>query len=97
MTVTVNVQDEEIIQMAKEIVAKRIADDMLEEWHSPSIGYRRIIKEVVREVIKADKENLSDRAVKAAAKSIENLAVKSMEIDVIKKILNGDRSCTDSM
>jgi hypothetical protein len=37
-----------------------------------------MIKQIVRECIRGDIENLSDRAVAAAAKSIENRAVKKL-------------------
>jgi len=78
MKITVDLPDEEIYEMAKELAAKRITNSMIEHSYGDGYAYRKIIKEVVREVIKSDIDNLSDRAVKAAAKSIENRAVKKM-------------------
>lgn len=78
MKIEIELPDEEIFEMAKRIAAKHIADTMIEREYGSGYAYRKIIKEIVREVIRSDIENLSDRAVKAAAKSIENRAVKKM-------------------
>ena len=78
MKIVVDLPDEEIFEMAKQIAAKHIADTMIKNEYGGGYAYRKIIKEVVREVIRTDIDNLSDRAVKAAAKSIENRAVKKM-------------------
>ena len=77
MKIVVEIPDEEITAAVKEIVTERIAKEITSGWYAGR-EYRRDIKEVVREVIKEDKENLADRAVAAAAKSIENSAVKKM-------------------
>ena len=77
MKIVVEIPDEEITTAVKEIVAERIAKEITSKWYA-GLEYRRDIKEVIREVIKEDKENLADRAVAAAAKSIENSAVKKM-------------------
>lgn len=77
MKIVVEIPDEEITAAVKEIVTERVANAITSEWYAGR-EYRRDIKEVVREVIKEDKKNLADRAVAAAAKSIENSAVKKM-------------------
>ena len=78
MKIEIELPDEEIFEMAKQIAAKHIADTMIEREYGGSYAYRKTIKEIVREVIRSDIDTLSDRAVKAAAKSIENRAVKKM-------------------
>lgn len=77
MKITVDLPDEEIYEMAKELAAKRITSSMIEHSYGDGYAYRKIIKEVVREVIKSDIDNLSERAVAAAAKSIERRAIKN--------------------
>ena len=61
--------------MVKEKLTEKIAQNMYHGWHEGYV-YRKEIKEIVREVIKADIDNLSKRAVDAASKSIENKALK---------------------
>lgn len=76
MKITVEVSEDEILQSAKEFAARKIADDILTEYRSGAYCYRHAIKDVVREVIKKDIDNLSDRAVKAASVSIADKALK---------------------
>lgn len=78
MKIEIELPDDEIFEMAKQIAAKHIADRIVDRGYGEGYAYRKIIKEVVREVIRSDIDNLSDRAVSAAAKSIENRAVKKL-------------------
>ena len=77
MTITVNLTDEEIKDAVLQIVAKKTAEAMDSEFGS-SIQYvtRREVKAVIRELLKERMDELADRAVTAAAKSIENRAMK---------------------
>ena len=77
MTVTIDIPEEEIKAAVIERVADKLAKNMY-NGYSEGYFYRKDIKEAVREIIKADIGNLSDRAVNAAAKSIENKAIKKM-------------------
>ena len=86
MKITVDLPDEEIYEMAKELAAKRIANRMIESGYGDGYSYRKIIKEIVREVIKSDIDNLSERAVTAAAKSIENRAIKSSMNKILMEV-----------
>lgn len=78
MKIEIELPDEEIFEMAKGIAAKHIADNIVYRGYGEGYAYRKIIKEVVRDVIRSDIDNLSNRAVSAAAKSIENRAVKKL-------------------
>lgn len=78
MKITIEIPDDEIREEAKKIVAEKIADDIYGDYRSGKYCYRNAIKDIVREVIKGDIDNLSDRAVAAAGKSIENRAVKKL-------------------
>ena len=78
MKIMFDLPEDEIIDMAKKLVAEHIADRVIESSYSDGRFYRNTIKEVVRDVIRNDIDNLSDRAVKAASTSIENRAVKKL-------------------
>lgn len=79
MKITIDIPDEEIEKLVAEKLSDHIAERLLErEWTGEAHIYRKVIKEVVREIIKSDMDNLSDRAVNAAAKSIETKGVKKL-------------------
>ena len=78
MKIEVEIPDDEIIGLAKQIAAEKMAQNMVASTKYDARVYRNAIKEVIREVIRGDIENLSDRAVAAASKSIENKAVKKL-------------------
>lgn len=79
MKLAIELTDEEIKEAVLGIVAKRTAEAMDSEYGS-SIKYvtRKEVKAVIRELMKERMDELSDRAVSAAAKSIENRAVKKL-------------------
>ncbi len=77
MKITIDIEEEEIIEQAKSIAAEQIAKTLL-GYYRDGTAYRQLIKEIVREVIKADKKNLEDRAVAAAAKSLKKDAIKKL-------------------
>lgn len=79
MQVKIDIPEAEIYEASKEIVAKAVADRLLGEYYtSEKYCYRKVIKEIVRDVIKEDKESLENRAVAAASASIENKAIKKL-------------------
>lgn len=77
MKITVNIDDQELIEAAKEVAIRRIADDIFSDYRA-GYCYKQVIKDCVREAIKKDIDGLSERAVAAAAKTIENRAIKKM-------------------
>lgn len=77
--VTIEIPEDEILEEVKKLVIERVAKQIISEYNSsPRYCYRTVIKECVREAIRQDIDNLSDRAVAAAGKSIENRAVKKL-------------------
>lgn len=78
MKLTIDIQEDEIAEIAKQIIAERVAAEVIKSEYGSGRFYRDTIKHVVREVIRSDIDNLSNRAVIAASKSIENRAVKKL-------------------
>jgi len=79
MKITVEIDENEILEGAKAVVVKSVADGILSEYRGHErYTYRQVIKECVREAIKGDIDNLSERAVAAASTSIENRAIKKL-------------------
>lgn len=83
MKITVNIDDQELIEAAKEVAIRRIADDIFSRIYEGNI-YKNAVKECIREAIRQNIDDLSNRAVTAAAKTIENKAMKKM----LDKVLN---------
>lgn len=83
MKIEIEIPDEELKAMVEEKLSDRIAQHMYNGWHEGYV-YHKEIKEVVREFIKKDIDNLSDRAVTAAAKSIENRSLKKIADSLVK-------------
>lgn len=83
MKIEIEIPDEELNAMVYEKLSERIAQNMYHGWHEGYV-YKKEIKEVVREFIKADIDNLSERAVLAAAKSIENRSLKKIADSLVK-------------
>ena len=83
MKITIEISDEELKSMVMDKLSERISQHMYNGWHEGYV-YKKEIKEVVREFIKADIDNLSDRAVLAAAKSIENRSLKKIADSLVQ-------------
>ena len=77
MKVEIEIPEEELKAIVMDKLSERIAQLMYSGWHEGYV-YRKEIKDVVREFIKKDIDNLSERAVTAAAKSIENRSLKKI-------------------
>lgn len=83
MKIEIEIDEDEILEKAKELIVRDIASRMLEQYRSTSerYCYRNVIKECVREVIKSDIDNLSKRAVDAAAVSVTNKTLKKVSTE----------------
>ena len=77
MKIELEIDEKEILDGAVAIVTSEVAKKILRETYEGRV-YRDEIKKAVRECIRGDIENLSDRAVAAAAKSIENKTVRRL-------------------
>lgn len=83
LKIEIEISDEELKAIVSDKISEKIARNMYDGWLEGRV-YRKDIKEIVREVIKADIDNLSDRAVAAAAKSIENRSLKKIADSLVK-------------
>lgn len=81
MKITVEIDDKEIETEVKKIVTEEIAKSILKNRSTDGYIYRRMIKDAIRETIKADIDNLSDRAVEAASVSIANKGLKKVSTE----------------
>ena len=81
MKITVEIDDKEIETEVKRIVTEEIAKSILKNRTTDGYIYRRMIKDAIRETIKADIDNLSDRAVEAASVSIANKGLKKVSTE----------------
>lgn len=81
MKITVEIDDKEIETEVKRIVTEEIAKSILKNRSTDGYIYRRMIKDAIRETIKADIDNLSDRAVEAASVSITNKGLKKVSTE----------------
>ncbi len=77
MKITLEIPEEEILERAKQMAAEELAKNIRSGWYEGRV-LKTVCKEVVREAIRADMDTLSSLAVSAAAKSIENRAVKKL-------------------
>lgn len=90
MKITVEIDEQEIFDAAMKIVAEKVAKEILGKYRgSENYCYRKAIKEIVREVIKSDIDNLSDRAVQAASVSIANKGLKKISAEELISMLQG--------
>lgn len=81
MKIVVEIDDNEIETEVKRIVTEEIAKSILKNRSTDGYIYRRMIKDAIRETIKADIDNLSDRAVEAASVSIANKGLKKVSTE----------------
>ena len=83
MKIEIEIPDDELKTMVMDKLSERISQHMYNGWHEGYV-YKKEIKEIVRECIKNDIDNLSERAVTAAAKSIENRSLKKIADSLVK-------------
>lgn len=82
MKIELEIKDEEVVDLAKKILAEKLVSE-IDSGHGFGWTYRKDVKEIIREVLKERMDDLSERAVQAASKSVENRAVKKL-IDKLK-------------
>ena len=78
MKITVEIPDEEIESAVIKLLTERISENLYEKWRGAGYAYRKDIKAIIRELMKENMDDFTDRAVKAAAASIENRGIKKL-------------------
>ena len=66
------------------VLVKQLSAEIMKDWGT-GYRFRNDTKEVMREVIKANMDEFADRAIAAAAKSIENRGIKRAMADLLKE------------
>lgn len=95
MKFEIEIDENEIIEKAKQLIVEDIASRMLAQFRRTpeKYCYHTVIKECVREVIKRDIDNLSDRAVEAASVSIANKGLKKISAEeLLSRLSREDQS-----
>lgn len=77
MEIKISIPDEELQEMVASEITKRLVRELCGE-RGFGFTFRRDVKAIIREVIRENIDVLSDQAVSAASKSIENRAVKKL-------------------
>lgn len=78
MKIEFEFDDDELREAVKEVIIETMRKRIVGQAFGEGRMYRDFTKQAVREAIRGDIDNLSNRAVAAAAKSIENRAVKKL-------------------
>ena len=75
---TIDIPDEEIRDAVKGLLAEKIARDIYDRYGSERYFFRKDLKEAIRGLLKENLDDITERAVEAAAKSIETRGVKKL-------------------
>lgn len=84
MKITIDIDENEIAEAVKAVLIEHLAEETRREWGAGH-RFRTDTKTVMREVISKNMDLFADKAVAAAAKSIENRAVKTQ----MEKLMGG--------
>lgn len=88
MEYRIGIDEERIARLVEERLVQELTEAVKASW---GVGYafRKDCKEVMREVIRANIDDFASRAIAAAAKSIENRAVRQKLNDIFKEASDG--------
>ena len=91
MKITIEVDNEEIEKNVTDLVSSQLAQELYKELRgsrgdSLTYRYHVEVRKIIREVMKENYDALAKEAVAAAAKSIENRALK----EKIRSVLEGE-------
>ena len=91
MKIVVEIDEETLEQNVTDLVCQQIASELYKELRgskcdSLSYRYHTEIRQIIREVLRENYDALAKEAVSAAAKSIENRALKEKIRGVLEEI-----------
>ena len=84
MKITVEIDEEKIRRAVFEELVSQVNKEIVKSW-GEGHRFRNDTKAVMREVIRDNMDEFADRAVAAAAKSIENRGIKRAVADLLKE------------
>lgn len=89
MKITIDIDEQEIAERVKELVsdrlAKKLQDEIIDRGDHLTYCYHTEVRKIIREVMQNNYDVLAKEAVNAASKSIENRAVKSKLLELLKE------------
>lgn len=84
MKITIEIDDERLKEEVYRAVLEEAVADVRKSWGQGYI-FRNDTKAVMREVIRENMDSFAERAIAAAAKSIENRAIKQRLNDFFRE------------
>ena len=85
MKLTIEINDQKVADHIEEIIAEQIARELGAGKEHLSYRYHTEVREIIREVMRENYDALAKEAVSAAAKSIENRAVKNKLLKALEE------------
>ena len=85
MKLTIEINDQTVSEHIEKLIAEQIADELGAGKEHLSYRYHTEVREIIREVMRENYDALAKEAVSAAAKSIENRAVKNKVLKALEE------------
>ena len=89
MKITIEINEKEIEKTVMELVCDKMATqlhkEMIGNGERLSYRYHTLVREIIREVMRENYDALAIEAVNAAAKSIENRAIKNKLLKALEE------------
>ena len=85
MKLTIEINDKKVADHIEKLIAEQIASELGAGKEHLSYRYHTEIREIIREVMRENYDALAKEAVSAAAKSIENRAVKNKLLKALEE------------
>lgn len=78
MKITIEIDDNELRERVTELAAKKLAEELFDRAGNVRYMFSNDVKKIVRTVIDERIDTITDKAVDAAARSIEHRGVKKL-------------------
>lgn len=85
MKLTIEINEQKVADHIEKLIAEQIASELGAGKEHLSYRYHREVREIIREVMRENYDALAKEAVSAAAKSIENRAVKNKLLKALEE------------
>lgn len=85
MELTIKIDDQKVAEHIEKLIAEQIAHELGAGCEHLSYRYHTEVRSVIREVMKENFDMLAKEAISAAAKSIENMAIKNKVLKALEE------------